>query len=212
MHAFGSAVIVVVRAYMTPPFQGQARRPGGVAARAMLLRSRALSTALRPPSMGVRDAGRALQFGWCATDRGGHADQPDGPEVATPRVVARTAGLLTAMGGLAAMALVLGSPGGLSEMHPFVIGIAPSTTLVGLAVIRWGHLVPRAFFQVLLVVGAVGIGVFAWFSPTVDGAVAVLSLMAFASMDAFLFFPLLVGGGLPGRAAGHRRRRRRAAG
>ena len=113
------------------------------------------------------------------------------PEVATPRVVARTAGLLTAMGGLAAMALVLGSPGGLSEMHPFVIGIAPSTTLFGLAVIRWGHLVPRAFFQVMLVVGAVGIGVFAGFSPTVDGAVAVLSLMAFASMDAFLFFPLL---------------------
>ncbi|MBJ7450785.1 MAG: bifunctional diguanylate cyclase/phosphodiesterase [Blastococcus sp.] len=113
------------------------------------------------------------------------------PEVATPRVVARAAGLLTAMGGLAAMALVLGSPGGLSEMHPFVIGIAPSTTLFGLAVIRCGHLVPRAFFQVMLVVGAIGIGVFAGFSPTVDGAVAVLSLMAFASMDAFLFFPLL---------------------
>ena len=113
------------------------------------------------------------------------------PEVATPRVVARTAGLLTAMGGLAALALVLGSPGGLSEMHPFVIGIAPSTTLLGLAVIRWGHLVSRVFFQGLLVVGAVAIGVFAWFSPTADGAVAVLSLMAFASMDAFLFFPLI---------------------
>jgi hypothetical protein len=33
------------------------------------------------------------------------------PEVATPRVVARTAGLLTALGGLAAVAMVLGSPG-----------------------------------------------------------------------------------------------------
>ncbi|MGY2128516.1 putative bifunctional diguanylate cyclase/phosphodiesterase [Blastococcus sp. SYSU DS0617] len=113
------------------------------------------------------------------------------PDVATPRVVARTAGLLTTMGGLAAMSLVLGSPGGLSAMHPFVIGVAPSTTLLGLAVMRWGHRVPKVFYQVLLVIGAVGIGVFAYSSPTVEGAVAVLALMAFASMDAFLFFPLL---------------------
>jgi diguanylate cyclase (GGDEF)-like protein len=117
------------------------------------------------------------------------------PEVATPRVVARTAGLLTAMGGVAAMALVVGSPGGLSEMHPFVIGVAPTTTVLGLAVMRWGHRVPRVFFQVLLVVGAAGIGLFAYAAPTVAGAVAVLSLMAFASMDAFLFFPLLWGVG-----------------
>ena len=48
---------------------------------------------------------------------------------------------------------------------------------------------PRAFFQALLVVGAVGIGVFAYFAPSAAGAVAILSLMAFASMDAFLFFP-----------------------
>ena len=117
------------------------------------------------------------------------------PEVATPRVVARTAGLLTAMGGLAGMALVVGSPGGLSEIHPFVFGVAPTTTALGLAVMRWGHLVPRAFFQVLLVVGAVVIGVFAYVAPSEAGAVAVLSLMAFASMDAFLFFPLLWGVG-----------------
>jgi diguanylate cyclase (GGDEF)-like protein len=113
------------------------------------------------------------------------------PDVATPRVVARTAGLLTTMGGVAAIALVLGTPGGLSAMHPFVIGVAPTTALLGLAVMRWGHRVPKVFFQVLLAVGAVGIGVFGYFSPTVDGAVAVLALMAFASMDAFLFFPRL---------------------
>ncbi|MCZ2859959.1 putative bifunctional diguanylate cyclase/phosphodiesterase [Blastococcus sp. VKM Ac-2987] len=113
------------------------------------------------------------------------------PEVATPRVVARTAGLLTTTGGLAAVALVLGTPGGLREMHPAVVGMGPVTTLLGLAVIRWGHLVPRIFFQVLVAVGAVGIGVVAVASPTAHGAVAVLALMTFASMDAFLFFPLL---------------------
>jgi diguanylate cyclase (GGDEF)-like protein len=43
---------------------------------------------------------------------------------------------------------------------------------------------------VLLIVGAVGIGVFGYAAPTATGAVAVLALMAFASMDSFLFFPL----------------------
>ncbi|WP_346619281.1 bifunctional diguanylate cyclase/phosphodiesterase [Blastococcus montanus] len=115
------------------------------------------------------------------------------PEVATPRVVARTGGLLTAMGGLAAIALVLGSPGGLAGIHPAISALGPATTVLGLAVMRWGHRIPRVFFQVLMIVGAVGIGVFGYCSPTVDGAVAVLALMAFASMDAFLFFPLLWG-------------------
>ena len=45
---------------------------------------------------------------------------------------------------------------------------------------------PRLLFRVLLAVGVVGIGVFAYGWPTVRGAVAVLSLMAFASMAAFL--------------------------
>ncbi|MGY1813302.1 putative bifunctional diguanylate cyclase/phosphodiesterase [Blastococcus sp. SYSU D00820] len=112
------------------------------------------------------------------------------PEVATPRVVARTAGLLSAVGGLAAVALVLGTPGGLAAVHPAVTALGPATTLIGLAVMQWGHRVRLLFFQVLLVVGVVGIGVFASAAPTVSGAVAVLSLMAFASMDAFLFFPL----------------------
>jgi diguanylate cyclase (GGDEF)-like protein len=113
------------------------------------------------------------------------------PEVATPRVVARTAGLLTAMGGLAAVALVLGTPGGLATIHPLVTALGPFTTGLGLAVMRWGNRVPRLFYQALLVVGAVGIGVFAYLAPTATGAVAVLALMAFASMDSFLFFPLV---------------------
>jgi len=112
------------------------------------------------------------------------------PEVATPRVVARTAGLLTSLGGLAAIALVLGSPGGLDQIHPAIVAVAPFTTAVGLGVMRWGHLVPRLFYQVLIVVGSLGIGLFAYHSPSAGGAVAVLSLMAFASMDSFLFFPL----------------------
>ena len=112
------------------------------------------------------------------------------PEVATPRVVARTAGLLTALGGLAAVALTLGSPGGLEQINPAVTALGPFTTLVGLAVIRWGNRVPRIFYQVLLALGAVGIGVFGYVSPTATGAVAVLALMAFASMDSFLFFPM----------------------
>ncbi|MGY1915892.1 putative bifunctional diguanylate cyclase/phosphodiesterase [Blastococcus sp. SYSU DS0973] len=113
------------------------------------------------------------------------------PEVATPRMVARTAGLLTATGGLAAVALVLGTPGGLRDMHPAVVGMGPVTALVGLAVMHWGCRVPRIFFQVLLVVGAVGIGLVALASPSAHGAVAVLALMTCASMEAFLFFPLL---------------------
>ncbi|WP_347057413.1 hypothetical protein ABC795_11970 [Blastococcus sp. HT6-30] len=113
------------------------------------------------------------------------------PEVATPRMVARTAGLLTATGGLAAVALVLGTPGGLRDMHPAVVGMGPVTALVGLAVMLWGSRVPRIFFQVLLVVGAVGIGLVALASPSAHGAVAVLALMTCASMEAFLFFPLL---------------------
>ena len=113
------------------------------------------------------------------------------PEVATPRVVARTAGLLTALGGLAAVALVLGTPGGLDDVHPAVTALGPFTTLTGLAVMRWGNRVPMVFYRVLLAVGAVGIGVFAYAAPTDTGAVAVLALMAFASMDSFLFFPLV---------------------
>ncbi|MGY2001668.1 putative bifunctional diguanylate cyclase/phosphodiesterase [Blastococcus sp. SYSU DS1024] len=111
------------------------------------------------------------------------------PEVATPRVVARTAGLLTALGGVAAVGLVIGTPGGLDHVHPAVTALGPFTTLVGLAVVRWGHLVPRGFFQALLVLGVAGIGVFALSAPTVSGAVAVLALSAFAAMVAFLFFP-----------------------
>ncbi|MGY1884178.1 MULTISPECIES: putative bifunctional diguanylate cyclase/phosphodiesterase [unclassified Blastococcus] len=111
------------------------------------------------------------------------------PEVATPRVVARTAGLLTALGGVAAVGLVLGTPGGLDHVHPAVTALGPVTTLVGLAVVRWGHLVPRGFFQALLVLGVVGIGIFGLSAPTVSGAVAVLALSAFAAMVAFLFFP-----------------------
>ena len=94
------------------------------------------------------------------------------PEVATPRVVARTAGLLTALGGLAAVALVLGSPGGLAQTDPAVTALGPITTLVGLAVMRWGNRVPRIFYQVLLAVGVVGIGVFGYVAPTATGAVA----------------------------------------
>ncbi|MGY5886048.1 putative bifunctional diguanylate cyclase/phosphodiesterase [Modestobacter lacusdianchii] len=113
------------------------------------------------------------------------------PEVATPRVVARTAGLLTALGGVAAVALVLGTPAGLAHVHPAVAALGPGTTVVGLAVMRWGSRVPLVFYRVLLAVGSVGIGVFACASPTATGAVAVLGLMSFASMDAFLFFPLV---------------------
>ncbi|NEK87668.1 bifunctional diguanylate cyclase/phosphodiesterase [Blastococcus saxobsidens] len=110
------------------------------------------------------------------------------PEVATPRLVARTSGFLTAMGGVAASALVLGTAGGLDEMLLGVVALGPVTTVVGLGVIRWGHRVPLVFFQVLLAVGVLGIGVFAHAAPTVSGAVAVLALSAFASMAAFLFF------------------------
>jgi diguanylate cyclase (GGDEF)-like protein len=113
------------------------------------------------------------------------------PEVATPRVVARTAGLLTALGGLAAIALVLGTPGGLAAINPGVAALGPITTVVGLAVVHWGDLVPRIFYQVLLAVGVVGIGVFAAAAPTSSGAVAVLALMTFAAMAAVLFFPFL---------------------
>ncbi|MCF6509447.1 bifunctional diguanylate cyclase/phosphodiesterase [Blastococcus sp. MG754426] len=113
------------------------------------------------------------------------------PEVATPRVVARTAGLLTAMGGVAAVGLALGTPGGLDSVHPAVTALGPFTTLLGLAVIRWGHRVPRGFFQVLLLLGVVGIGVYAHSAPTANGAVAVLALSTFSAMVAFLFFPLL---------------------
>ncbi|MGY2082308.1 putative bifunctional diguanylate cyclase/phosphodiesterase [Blastococcus sp. SYSU DS0539] len=113
------------------------------------------------------------------------------PEMATPRVVARTAGLLTATGGLGAIALVIGTPGGLRDIHPVISVLGPGTTLIGLAVMRWGHRVPRLFFQVLLAVGAVGIGIVAYVSPPAHGAVAVLALLTFVSMDAFLFFPLL---------------------
>ncbi|WP_249523151.1 putative bifunctional diguanylate cyclase/phosphodiesterase [Modestobacter marinus] len=112
------------------------------------------------------------------------------PEVATPRVVARTAGLLTALGGLAAVALVLATPDGLDQFAPAVIALGPFTMLAGLAIMRWGSRVPRIFYQVLLAVGVVGVGVFAGSAPTASGGVAVLALMAFASMDAFLFFPL----------------------
>ncbi|WP_104524609.1 putative bifunctional diguanylate cyclase/phosphodiesterase [Blastococcus atacamensis] len=113
------------------------------------------------------------------------------PELATPRMAARTAGLLTALGGVAGVGLLLGTPGGLDQLHPAVAALGPVTTAVGLAVMRWGHRVPRGFFQALLAVGPAGLGVFAHSAPTVSGAVAVLSLMAFASMNSFLLFPLL---------------------
>ncbi|TFV44848.1 bifunctional diguanylate cyclase/phosphodiesterase [Blastococcus sp. TF02A-35] len=113
------------------------------------------------------------------------------PELATPRLVARTAGLLTAMGGLAAVALLLGTPGGLGEVPAWVVVLGPTTSLVGLAVMRWGSRVRLGWFQALLAVGSVGIGVFAYQAPTADGLVAVLALSAFSSMAAFLFFPLL---------------------
>lgn len=113
------------------------------------------------------------------------------PELATPRVVARTAGLLTAVGGLAAVALVLGTPGGLAVYDPAVLTLAPVTTVLGLAVMRWGSRVPMASYRWLLALGSAGIGVFALASPSATGAVAVLALMAFASMNSFLFFPLV---------------------
>ncbi|WP_269163672.1 putative bifunctional diguanylate cyclase/phosphodiesterase [Modestobacter sp. VKM Ac-2978] len=113
------------------------------------------------------------------------------PELATPRVVARTAGLLTAVGGLAAVALVLGTPGGLAVYDPAVLTLAPVTTVLGLAVMRWGSRVPMASYRWLLALGSAGIGVFAMASPSATGAVAVLALMAFASMNSFLFFPLV---------------------
>ncbi|MCA0146750.1 bifunctional diguanylate cyclase/phosphodiesterase [Blastococcus sp. LR1] len=113
------------------------------------------------------------------------------PEVATPRVVARTTGLLTAMGGLAAIGLVLGTPGELARIHPAIAALGPITAVVGLGVMRWGNRVPQLFYRVLLAVGAVGIGLFAYVSPTESGAVAILALMVFASMAAFLFFSLV---------------------
>ena len=110
------------------------------------------------------------------------------PEVATPRVVARSAGLLTALGGLAAAALVLGTPGGLAAYPPGVVGLAPFAVLFGVGVMRWGHHVALGWYQALLAVGVLGIGVFAHGAPTPSGSVAVLALMAFPSMNAFLFF------------------------
>ena len=56
------------------------------------------------------------------------------PEAATPRVVARTAGLLTSMGGLAAVALVLGTPGGLRDVHAAIAGsywVGPDCGVLG---------------------------------------------------------------------------------
>ncbi|GAB3358343.1 putative bifunctional diguanylate cyclase/phosphodiesterase [Modestobacter lapidis] len=129
-----------------------------------------------------------LQCGRPAFDVLGMRISWTAPEVATPRVIARTAGLLTALGGLAAVVLVLGSPGGLAAVHPGVVAIAPVTMGLGVAIMRWGDRVPRGFFHALIASGLVGIGLFALIAPTIDGAVAVLALTAFASMNSFLFF------------------------
>ncbi|RBY88111.1 bifunctional diguanylate cyclase/phosphodiesterase [Blastococcus sp. TBT05-19] len=113
------------------------------------------------------------------------------PELATPRVVARTAGLLTVMAGLAAVALVLGTPGGLDEVPRGIVALGPVSCLLGLVMMRWGHRVRVIFFQALLAIGSSAIGVYALHAPTADGVVALLALMSFVSMAAFLFFPLL---------------------
>ncbi|RZU32514.1 putative bifunctional diguanylate cyclase/phosphodiesterase [Blastococcus saxobsidens] len=109
------------------------------------------------------------------------------PEVATSRLIARTSGLLTVMGGLGAIALVLGSAG---AMHPGAAALGPVTAGVGLVVMRWGHRIPLSGYRFLMAAGVVDIGVFAYASPTVGAAVAMLSLSAFAAMGSFLFFAL----------------------
>ncbi|WP_158548514.1 bifunctional diguanylate cyclase/phosphodiesterase [Blastococcus sp. TF02A-26] len=112
----------------------------------------------------------------------------DAPEIATPRVMARTAGAFYAAAGCAAFTVVAGAgaPGG-----------GPGRTLAGLAllavatgaVLLWrGDRLPRGAFHGVVLAGTALLTVAIAVSPDAPTAVTVAYFTSFIAVDCFFFF------------------------
>ncbi|MFD0482124.1 putative bifunctional diguanylate cyclase/phosphodiesterase [Kineococcus sp. GCM10028916] len=117
------------------------------------------------------------------------------PLLATPRVMARTAGAFFVAGGVAAMVVILTADFGRAPDRAVLIVLAATALLGGAALLRWGRHLPRNAFHAVLLVGTVLISLAVPLCPTTATALAITTVYAFVAIDVMFFF-----GWLPGAA------------
>ena len=109
------------------------------------------------------------------------------PDVATPRVMGRTAGLLYTCGGLAAGVAAAG-PGGPGHGAAVLWGLAAVALLAGGYLLLAGHRLPRGAFHVVVLAGTVLLSAGVVVSPSAYVALALAPLYTFIAIDCFFFF------------------------
>lgn len=109
------------------------------------------------------------------------------PEVATARVIGPVIGALYLAGGLAVLAVVL-LGGGDDGVSPVLTVVGPSALVVGAAVVRWGHRLPRSVFHLLVLLGTALISAVVSTAPDPTSAVALAGMYVFIAVAAFFLF------------------------
>ncbi len=110
------------------------------------------------------------------------------PALATPRVMALTAGAFYAAGGTAALAVVLSATFPAPGRRSALLALAVTALVCGAGLLRWGRRLRRSAFHVvvgagtLLITGAVPL------APTTASAVALAAVYAFVAIDVVFFF------------------------
>jgi diguanylate cyclase (GGDEF)-like protein len=110
------------------------------------------------------------------------------PDVATPRVMGRTAGLFYTCGGLAAIAVVVG-PAEQERGAAVLWGMAVTALLAGGYLLLAGHRLPRGAFHVVVLAGTVLLSAAVVVSPSPHVALTLAPLYTFIAVDCSLFFP-----------------------
>ncbi|WP_340289825.1 putative bifunctional diguanylate cyclase/phosphodiesterase [Aquipuribacter hungaricus] len=110
------------------------------------------------------------------------------PEVATPPLMARTAGVFYCAGGLAALAVAVDLPRPFATTTTVLVGLAVLSFLTGALLLWCGRRLPHHAYHAVVVYGTVVLTAAVILCPTPGAALTVASLNTFVAIDAFLFF------------------------
>ena len=117
------------------------------------------------------------------------------PLLATPRVMAGTAGAFYVAGGLVAAAVVLGTGPGSGPARAGLAALAAAALLTGVALLRWGRHLPRRAFHGVVLLGTLLVTAAVPLCPTTASALAVTTVYAFVGIDVVFFFGWAQGAG-----------------
>ncbi len=108
------------------------------------------------------------------------------PALATPQVMSQVTGFLYTVGGAGVTIAALIGPGHGLDHGLLVIGAVALAT--GLCVMRWGSLLPRGCYHVLVGAGTVLILLGTAIAPDAATALGISCMITFVALDTFFYF------------------------